>query len=617
MPAAAIGVALLAAGGIAAGMLGPWRTPLGPPPVQRVSISIPGAATYAARAGGGLAVAPDGSRLVYVALTEDGTRQLYLRGIDRLDPVAMPGTEGAWNPFFSPNGEWIGFFTDPVTGRGLLKKVAVAGGPPQTLCAAEIPTGSWSGDDQIVFAEFVGEGVASLFRVSAAGGTPEPVTTLEPDVNEQHVWPDVLPGDRAAVYSVYVNGASRVDLVSFETGETRTLLDSGVNPRYIESGHIVFMQDSTLMAVPFDLDDLDVTGVPAPVVEGVLTGTSIGGEASVAVSDSGLLVYARGSSAAIVTGPEARRLVWVDRQGQEQPLPTPERFFRYPRVSPDGQRVAVVVGTGNAESANVDLWVYDVETGAGLRLTYEGVNRLPIWTSDGQYVVFSSTMDAPPPDGLTGGWWGNVYRVPADGSGPPERLTTSDDSQALTAVTPDGQTMLYTKIIDNPGRWDITRVSARSDDAPEPVVSGPFQQGSGALSPDGRWLAYRSDETGQFEVYVQPYPGPGPKTPVSVGGGRGTVWAQDGSELFFRVQNRVVAVEVEHEPTFSAGAARTVLDGPYIAADSADGRQYHVAPDGRFLMLKPANISDDAGVPDQFVAVLNWFEELTERVPTR
>jgi Tol biopolymer transport system component len=289
----------------------------------------------------------------------------------------------------------------------------------------------------------------------------------------------------------------------------------------------------------------------------------------------------------------------------------PAQRYTWPRVSPDGQQIAVSI----TREGGRDLWVYAAATGAGLRLTRDDENNhIPMWTPDGRQILFSSTS-APRPASHTGTWWGNVYTVPADGSGEAVRVTTTDESQALSGISPDGQTLVYSRVMLD--RWEIMGMPVDGSAEPAALVSGPFRQGSGTISPNGRWLAYRSDETGTFEIYVEPFPGPGAKIPVSIGGGNEAVWSLDSRELFYldnggtmmaaRITGEAVPQVSERAALFSAAPFRSA---------GVSAHQHHVAPDGRFLMMRvPGTESEDDEVsPPEITVVLNWFEELRARV---
>ena len=563
-------------------------------------------------------LSPDGTQLVYSANLGDGITRLYVRSIDQLDARELAGTDNAYAPFFSPNGQWVGFL-DPVERQ--LKKVSVRGGQPLTLGDTGVPMGgTWLEDGTIIFTSqppgpATSTAPPSLYRVPDSGGTPEQLTTVDLANGELlHAFPEVLPGGEAVLFTTFTGtgpadlSEGRVMALSLETGEQRTLVDVGYDARYSPTGHLVFARQGALWAVPFDLDRLETTGQEVVVLQGIeMSPVAV----PYSFSPDGLLVYMPGEAGVLLEGTVGipRTLVWVDRQGDEEPLPLPVRMYAGPRLSPDGGRVAASIFDGESW----DMWVYDVRSGAALRLTHEGGSNamVPIWTPNGERIVFMSL------DPATG--FGNLFWIPSDGSGASEQLVTSDVSDASTSVSPDGRTLIFTRILA-PGpnqRREIWEVPLEGERTPAPLLQGQFAYGNASISPDGRWLAYRSDESGDFEIYLQPYPGPGPKTPISIGGGEGAVWSSDGSEIFYRAGLNMMAVEIQTEPTLTVGEPRALFESRHFFTPGA-ARQYHVAPDGRFLMIGFGGIvtSDDRTEHDHLIVVENWLDELQRLVPS-
>ena len=534
------------------------------------------------------ALSTDGAHLVYVARTGDSVRQLYLRSIDSLESRPIAGTEGALNPFFSPNSQWVGFFA-----AGQLKKVSISGGAPVTICDSSNLYGgaSWGPDDTIIFAPVSRVG---LLRVSAAGGsTPQVLTTLDSTKEEiSHRWPHFLPGGKAVLFNVA--GGPNWDqwpivVQSLETGERRVVVDAGTRARYLPTGHLVYGRAGTLMAVPFDLERLEATGAAVPILEGVRMGT----EGTVEYSFSGLgsLVYIPGP-----VGEPQRRLVWLDRRGVEEALPVPLRSYYLARLSPDGQRIAATIrGESN------DVWVYDIAGQTLTRVTFEGNNQFPIWTPDGKRVTFRATRG-----GTRNIWW-----TPVDGSGTDEQLTSGDHNQTPDFWSPDGQMLVY-RDSDLVTRDDLWVLPLEGERKARPILQTPFSERGARISTDGQWLAYFSDESGQYEIYVQSFPGLGGKRQVSTEGGREPAWARNGRELFFRNRNKMMAVDIQTQPTFSTGKPRLLFEiSPSLLAFS---RMFDVTPDGQhFLMVK---LSEQELPATQLIVVQNWFEELKRLVPT-
>jgi serine/threonine-protein kinase len=591
------GVAFLVVAAIAG--LAVWVLKPVPPvtrPVTRFTLLLAAgqqlAAGSTANDSSAIALSPDGTRLAYVA-SQAGTQQLYLRAMDSMEATPIPGTDGAVAPFFSPDSQWLGFFAD-----NKLKKVSVSGGAPITVCDAPLPwhSASWGNDDAIVFSQFAAIGYVSvLFQVAAAGGAPKQVTTPDSKKGEfTHLFPDLLPGGKAMLFAAgptagNLANTAQIVVSSLQTGERRDLI-GGTSPKYALTGHLVYAQGATLRAVPFDPQRLAVTGSPVPVLEGVLQSPT-GGTTQYSFSSLGTLVYVPGG----LQGAQ-RRLVWVDRKGVEQPLPAPVRGYRTPRISPDGRRVAVT-----SSEAGDNIWLYDLARETLTRLTFEGrTDANPIWTPDGRRIAFASSRTA----------GRNVFWQPADGSGGVEQLTEFSDYQhTLGSWSPDG-VLAFEEL--NPATGRDIWVLRLSDRKAQPFLHMPFDEAAPAFSPDGRWLAYASDETGRYEIYVQPYPGPGGKSQISTEGGTEPVWAHDG-EIFYRQENKIMAVGTKTQPTFSAGNPKVLFEGRYVRTQQTQPN-YDVSRDGqRFLMVKASEQTEAA---TQINVVLNWFEELKRRVPT-
>jgi eukaryotic-like serine/threonine-protein kinase len=584
MPWAVAFTAGLIVASLAVWNLKPRPAPAPSAPVSRSVFSLPPGDRLARTDLPAVALSPDGSHMVYVA-GRGSTHQLYLRAVDGFEAKPMPGTEGAVAPFFSPDGQWIGFFAE-----SKLKKISINGGAPVSVCAAPLGIGasaSWGTDGTIVF-QYLTSG--ALWQVSAAGGTPKRLNTLDKGELSSR-WPEFLPGAKALLFAANtVIGWSTPQLALYrlDTGERRTLISGGTRPYYAPTGHLLYVQGATLMAAPFDLQRMAVTGAPLPVVEGVMQSVT-NGVAQYSVSENGSLAYVPGS---ILGGQNT--LVWVDRRGAEQPLPAPPHGYRYPRLSPDGKRIAIAL-----DELGGQVWVYDLARETLTRLTFEagGTNSLA-WTRDGKRLAFNS--GAPP----------NLFWQAADGSGKAERLTTSENQQNPSSWSPDGQALGYMEL-DPATSWDIW-VLRLSDRKAQPFLRTASYETVPQFSPDGRWLAYVSDESGRFEIYVQPYPGPGGKWQISTDGGTEPVWNPNGRELFYRNGPKMMAVDITTQPSFSAGKSRMLFEGPYLSL-TATIPSYDAAPDGqRFLMLKA---SEQEQSSNQINVVQNWFEELKRRVP--
>jgi Tol biopolymer transport system component len=568
-----------------------WNLKPSPPQIvtrtARTVIDLPLGQQLAGLQGGpAVALSPDGTYLVYVARQSENQQQLYLRAIDSLEARPIPDTNGAVSPFFSPDGQWVGFFAG-----GKLKKVSVSGGSALTLGNTSAPRGaSWSSLGMIAFAPTA---QSALQQVSDAGGTPQPLLRLQKGENT-HRWPEFLPGGKAVLFATgttaitFTNAHVGVQLVG--SGQQRNLVEGGM-PRYAPSGQLVYAKGGNLMAVPFDPQRLEVTGTSVPVAEGVLQ-SPVSGAAQYSLSATGSLAYVSGGIQATQL-----RLVWVNRNGTEQPLGAPGRTYFAPRLSPDGRRVAV--GITGSES---QIWLYDLSRDTLTRFTFEGnYNPVAVWTPDGKRIAFESNKEGPP----------NLFWQLADGSGGLERLNTGEYIQVPMSWSSDGRLLAFMEVNSATGVdiW-VLRLGERKA---EPFLRTPFNEGAPRFSPDGRWLAYISDESGRYEVYVQPYPGPGGKWQISTEGGTEPVWNPNGRELFYRSGDKMLAVDITTQPGFAAGNPRMLFEGPYELSP-VQIAQYDVSPDGqRFLMLKP---SEQEAAPTQINVVLNWFEELKRRVPT-
>ena len=505
-----------------------------PRPVSRFAVTLP--ETDVIDTVGGIALSPDGDRLVYSA-ARGTVRQLFVRDRDQLEAIPIRGTEDAVHPFFSPDGAWVGFFTGSA-----LKKVALAGGPPVALCDAELRFGaSWGPDDTIVFASNSAPG---LMRVSASGGEPQPLTTPDPEEGT-HRWPEFLPDGQAVLFTVAQGtrlSEARVAVVSLETGEQQMLVD-GADGHFASSGHLVFGREASLWAAQFDPERLEVTGEPAPVVEGVQV--NLGGWTHYALANDGALVYLPSVGAG-----SNLTLVWVDRQGQEEPLPgIPLDFYTELDISPDGTQVAVRRGE--------DVWTYDVARATLSRLTTDPAeDGSSLWTLDGERVVFYSTRDGQP----------MLFSQAGDGPGDVERLLTREDATALAprAWSPDGTRLVFDERVPGTGD-DIWVLSMEGEPAAEVLIQTEFREQHAALSHAGRWIAYSSDLSGQVEVYVQRFPDLGNRLRISANGGREPLWAPDGGGLFYRSVDgsQMMVVAIDSEPVFTVGTPQLLFEGRY------------------------------------------------------
>jgi serine/threonine-protein kinase len=555
-----------------------------------------------ANLGSSVVLSPDGSGLAFVAESRSGVRTLYLRSLEQLVPVALvsgPTGRTPYHPFFSPDGRWVGFVTP-----NELKKIPATGGTPITLCEVDRSRGAtWTPNGTIVFAPDQGSG---LLQVSENGGEPQPLTELDATRGElSHRWPHVIPGGRAVIFTAGNRESTTADeatiaLVSLETGERKDLHAGGYYGQVTPTGHLVFIRDATLFAAPFDFDTLDLAGSPAPIVQGITTEPGPGG-AQYSIASNGTLAYISGQ----VEVPEYP-VVWVDREGGVSKLWDDKASYASPSVSPDGTRIALSVMRDN----NWDVWVYDMVREVATRLTFdEAYDADQIWSNDGRYIYFTSNRDGPP----------GPYRKRADGSGQVERLSKTDIGFYPLTLSPDDSIMIGESEDNN---IDITVLPVEEGSEPQPIIATQFSDRDPMLSPDGRWLAYASDESGAAEVYVRPFPEDGGRWQVSDGGGRFPTWSKDGRELFYRTDNGIMVAPVETSGgSFRVGKARTLFDGNFrggifgITVFGYIFRDFDVAPDGKRFVMFPAE--EDRTAQTHVTVVLNWLDELNRTLPTR
>jgi DNA-binding SARP family transcriptional activator/Tol biopolymer transport system component len=579
LPLARVAVSVVGVAALAAGAWVWLRNRPPQRPLVRFTLEFPPGQQMADAVGGTtIAVSPDGSHLVYVGWGPQGN-QLFLRSMDRVEALPIPHTRRAHLPFFSPDGKWLGF----VMGNAI-RKVRLPGGPAITVCqvATKVPGASWGPNDVIVFATGAG-----LWQVPSSGGAPRLIAASDTSRGERYRWPEVLPNGSAAVFTRVDSAGFQLATVSLETGAVLPLGLEGTSPHFITPGYLLFARtDGAVLAAPFDRNALRITGPALPVADDVLVG--IGGEARVRVSHAGVLAY--------VPEPSSdRTLAIVDRSGNAETVRVTPRGFTAARFSPDGRRVAAAVLSGD-EGDRPDIWVLDRDATTFRRVTFDSGSVAPVWSPEGRRVAFATKPG--------GRHVGRAVRwIPADGSDSAETLLPFGYGQFPTDFTPDGQALLLQ--IRHPATgWDIWILPLHGERKPQPHLRGSSDEHSAAVSPDGRWVAYASDESGQVEVYVRAFPAPGTPVQISSGGGREPRWASSGRELFYRSRQGLVAVPVTTSPSFNAGPGRVLFDDkPYLAHEY--GAAYDVHPDGRrFLMVRLASESPPV------VVVLNWFAQL-------
>jgi serine/threonine-protein kinase len=531
-----------------------------------------------------LAVSPDGKQFVYST-----SKGLYLRSMDELTAKLIAGTEGAIRqPFFSPDGKWVGYWS-PADKK--LKKIAISGGAPVTLCDVSSVIGaSWGADDMIVYADYP----KGISRVSANGGIPEVI------LKGTLVHPQLLPDGKSLLFTSSPT-PYKIIVQSLQSGERKELFE-GDTSRYVSTGHIIYGMGNNLLAAPFDLKTLKVAGGPVPVVEGVWR-SSASYTPQYTISDSGTLVYIPGTTGTAAGG---RTLVWVDRAGKEEPITAPPNAYGDPRISPDGTSVALTV---RRNTEDTDIWIWDLVRKTMTRLTFDtNYNRFPLWTSDGKRIAFLSNRE---------GGYKTCWKA-ADGTGKEEIL--GDGIPA--SWSSDGKTLVTTEYIV-PDRFGIAALSMEGDRKYRPLLREKYNEVEPQISPDGRWMAYASNESGQYEVYMRPFPEVDKgKWQISTSGGTAPIWSRDGRELFYRSRDAVMMVSVKTEPTLRLETPKTLFHGTHVSSDIRGGGEvtpWDISPDGkRFLMMKEvgSNVSE-AGGPRKINIVVNWIDELKRRVPVK
>jgi DNA-binding winged helix-turn-helix (wHTH) protein/Tol biopolymer transport system component len=525
-----------------------------------------------------LALSPDGRNLVFVAKLGD-TVWLFRRSLDSMTTERIGGTEDAYAPFISPDGRWIGFFTS-----SRLKRVAMTGGPVFEICYASKGAGaSWGEDGRIVFA---GDPVGGLLRVPAEGGRPEVLTTPDYRRGElAHCWPEILPGNELVLFTIWSTTvhSARIAALDLDTGEIRGLVEGATGARYAADGHLLYSQSEALVSSPFDPNSLQLKDTARVVVEGISV-LPERGHAQFAVARNGTLVYLPGD-----LDTAKRELVEVGEDGALAALPFEDRFFRNIDVSHGSRKAAVTILDGSRS----DVWVTEIDRGPLRRLTFEGFNIEPAWSSDGKWVAFASNRNGAH----------NIYLKAADGSGEARRLLESELHQYPESWAPDGKMLLFNEYHPETGS-DLWLVAINEDGSaktrPQPLRTTPANDMEASFSPDGRWITYSSDESGRWEVYVQSVPSDGGKWQVSTDGGGPSFWSADGGAVVYRDGVGLVRVPVTFEPELRLGTPEVVVERDDIVRVAAH-------PDGGKL-IAIREVEGSASTEDIHV-VLNWSSE--------
>jgi len=588
----------------------PWRQTR-PSTLLRLSADLgAGGAVVTSGHGSSLALSSDGTQLAFVAhKVSDGIPRLYFRRLDQWQAVLLPETDGAEAPFFSPDGLWIAFFSS-----GKLKKISVTGGAPMTLCdAPNARGGTWAEDGTIVFSP---DRQTTLSRVSSAGGTPERLTTLEAGEVTQR-WPQVLPGGRAVLYSSlsprgdFDFDKGNVVVQPLPRGERKIVERGAYYGRYVPSGHLVYLHDGTLFAAAFDLARLEVTGSPVRVIDSIMANPT-GGAGSLAVSSSGALAYVPGLSPAA----DARPIEWMDRDGKTSLLRSAPAAWANLRFAPDGRQLAVDIFDGK----QFDVWVDDWARDTLARLTTSTSHSTnPVWTPDGRRIVFASQRGEKAVANTF-----NLYWQRADGTGDVQRLTTSENRQLPGSWHPSGKSLAFEE--QSSSHSSLMLLPMAGDESsgwkpgePTVLLGGPFDLRSPAFSPDGHWLAYESSQSGRFEVYVQPFPGPGGKWQISTDGGQFPTWSRARHELLYgTVEQRIMVTVYSVEgDSFHAEPPRPWPEARYKSGELAGSpvRRFDLHPDGDQLALTAFGETQATVKRDRLVFILNFLDELRRIAP--
>jgi len=538
-----------------------------------------------------IALSEDGKRVAYAGL-RGGKTQLFVRTLSEATPRVLDGTEGCQSPFFSPDGQWIGFFAE-----SKLRKIAVGGAAMQTLADAPFSRGGAWGSDGFIY--FAPTNISGIWRVPEGGGKATEVTRKDPASGEiSHRWPHLVSGSNKLLFAVWTgpgNDEHNVAIQEIGNQDHHILVKGGDAPRYLQNlGMLIYVRLGELFAVSWHPPSTDLgRAVPVAMSERI---NEIGTEGSgnYAVSGAGTLAYVAGGRSL-----NATRLVWTDRTGKVEPLPLPERDYENVMISPDGTRAIVQIRGGKTE-----LWIYDFARSTITPIGESaGSSQAPLWTADGTRIIYRGTSQ-----GLR-----NLSWRMADGSGIEERLATKQDAiQTPTSVSPDGHWLVFNEnSAQEPGGVNIWLMQLDGDRTPRHFFTAPAGESDGQFSPDGKWLAYQASVSSRQEIYVSPFPGPGPRRQVSTDGGIEPLWSRDGRELFFQNGSKLMSVSVSPGTEWSASQPHVVHEGGFVRGPTGN-TSWTIARDGmRFLHVQL--VESDRAIT-HVELVLNWFSELKERL---
>lgn len=583
------GILLLILGGVWGSALIRSKKPASLP-IVRYEVAAPDKAALNLIRWPSVTLSSDGATLVFGG-TADGVHRLYVRRRDETAIKPIPGTEGASNPVFSPDGKWIAFLANRT-----IKKVALDGPVISILKVNDARGISWAGDDSLIYSPDATEG---LFQISSEGGQAKSITVLDPEKNERtHRWPQVLPDGKTVIFTAGTvdspDSYEKANIVAADitTGDSRLVLQGASMARYSPTGHLIFARGGGLYGVGFDLATLSVRGKPQLVLQGV-AGDETTGMVHFSIAEDGTIAYVPGSS-----GANLRRVAWVDRTGNVQPIDLPTAQYNDIRLSPDGSRAAILVGS----SGSGDVWICDLARSTSTRLTFNARNATPIWSADGKNIYY---VEIDPNTALS-----TVMGKPADGSRDAQPVVSLNGSSYLKAVTSDGTSGIF-DYQRNTSDSTIVRSKLEQGAPLADLVRTPFSEYAAALAPDNRWLAYQSNESGRPEIYVRDTEGAGGRWQISTEGGEEPRWSNDRRELYYRNGDQLMSVDVVTAPTFQAGRPVKLFDGIFDLRTNS-GITFDVDPKrDRFLMIRPA---EDSTAPSLTI-VLNWFDELRRLVP--
>ncbi len=541
-------------------------------PVRRLELTLPtGVELFTSNRT--VAVSPDGSRVAFVGVRA-GTRQVYLRALDQFEAIALKGSDSATVCFFAPDGRSIGV----VTNTGVIRTISLADGLVTTVTdgANFLYGAAWGEDDRIVFVR-----AGTLWQIARSGGAATQLTKLGGSRGDTlHANPAFLPGSKTLLFAASAGDQRRIESLVVASGERRTVIEGGALPLYATSGHLVFVRAGELLAAPFDPDRLEVIGTAAQAIEKLPS--QLQGIPSIDISASGTVIYA--PTAAV------SRLVFVSRQGAEQPLNEVARSYANPRLAPDGSRILVQAG---------DLWIQDVTRSTFTRLTPRDavINAFPMWLPDGRRVIYRSP--------------GGLRIQDADGSSDGQTVMGTSDYDYPAELAADGDTLLFMRSTQETS-FDIMKLSLRNPTEIRPLLQTSAYEGGARLSPDGRWLVYVSNESGQNEVYLRPFPALDRRWTISTQGGTQPLWNPTGKEIFYRNGDKMMAVDLTTTPDVKLSAPQMLFEQRYAFGAGITMANFDVTRDGqRFIMVK-----DESGAA-RLNIVLNWLSELTRMAPAR